>query len=192
MSENMKLISTDEELKVFNDPYRMKIIKTFQQSKTPLTVKGCADIMGEVPANVYYHVQKLIKIGILALHHQEIINGITAKYYHLPFKNFLISIKENDETQKLKQLTQVHRIISRLIDDFKDNFMKASALANEKKLVDDSDIGLITSNEIYLTEEEFNQMRDYFATILKNQQMLEADPDKKKYLFLGGLAKMDD
>lgn len=186
MTENIRVISTEEELKIFNDPYRMKIIRTFQKSKLPLTVKGVADLMEEVPAKVHYHVKKLLKIDILKLDHTEVINGITAKYYVMPFKSFTISVKSSDD-QKYQSLAQAHSILTRVIDDFKEEFMKSSSVAVEKNVTDDSEVGLLASNELYLSKEEFHEISTFFTELSHKYQ--ENSPEKNKYVFIGGLGK---
>ncbi len=188
MGDNFRVIKTEKELKVFNDPYRMKIIRTFQQSDEPLTVKGCADIMGEVPAKIHYHVKKLLDIEILTLDHVEIINGINAKYYKLPKKSFTISLKGTEDESSMSHLTHVHTIISNVIEDFKDSFMKSSAKAAEKKCQDPSETGFIVSNQVELTKEEFEEVSEYLAKVHKKYKNKSAD--KKKYTFIGGLSRV--
>lgn len=190
MDDNLRIISTKEELKIFSDPYRMKIIKTFQRSTTPLTVKGCADLMGEVPANVHYHVKKLLKINILELDHIEVINGINAKYYKLPKSSFTISLKEEDDIELYQRLTQVHNLVSQIMDDFKEDFMKSSSYAVEHKKKKDSEVGMMAANSIYLTEEQF----DHLSNILSNipEEYKKDGENKQLYSFLGGLARKDE
>ncbi len=190
MDKDFRVIKTEKELKVFNDPYRMKIIRTYQQSDDPLTVKGCADIMGEVPANVHYHVKKLLDIEILVLDHIEIINGINAKFYKLPKKSFTISLKGAEDEPTLSHLTHVHTIISNVIEDFKDNFMKSSAKAAENKSEELHETGLIASNHIKLTKEEFNEVSEYLTKLSKKYK--NDKPGKKKYTFIGGLSRVLD
>ena len=187
MEEDMRVISTLEELKVFNDPYRMQIIRTFQQSKDPLTVKGCADIMNEVPAKVHYHVQKLLKINILQLDHIEVINGINAKYYTMPKKSFTVSLKGDSSIDLYQNLAHVHNMVSRLMDEFKDAFMKSSSHAVENDLKQDKEVGLLTSNTIHLTEEEFEELSKFLTTSAEKYK--ENQENKREYTFFAGLAK---
>ncbi len=190
MDDNLRVISTKEELKIFSDPYRMKIIRTFQKSSTPLTVKGCADLMGEVPANVHYHVKKLLKVNILELDHIEVINGINAKFYKLPKTSFTISLKEDDGIELYQRLTQVHNLVSRLMDDFKEDFMKSSSYAVEHKVKGESEIGMMSAKSVYLTEEEFNKISKMLSEIPDDYK--EDGENKILYSFLGGLAKKNE
>ncbi len=183
MDDNIKVITTEEELKVFNDPYRMKIIREFQRSETPLTVKGCADILGEVPAKVHYHVQKMLKVNFLELDHVEVVNGINAKYYKLPHKQFTISLKE-DESDILKRMPQIHSILHNMLEDFKESFMKSSALAVESQKEDTS---YIVANQLELTEEEFIEVREYITNLATKYN--KKREDTFTYKFLVGLSK---
>ncbi len=180
---NIKVITTEEELKVFNDPYRMKIIRVFQRSETPLTVKGCADILGEVPAKVHYHVQKMLKVNFLELDHIEVVNGINAKYYRLPHKQFTISLKD-DETDLLKRIPQVHSIIHNMLEDFKESFMKSSATAVENK---EEDSSYMVANQLELTEDEYKEVRDYVTSLAKKYN--KKREGTTTYKFLGGFSK---
>lgn len=58
--------------------------------KKPATVKQIADKLGEVPANIHYHVKKLEKSNIVSLDHTEEIRGIIAKYYKPTAERFEI------------------------------------------------------------------------------------------------------
>lgn len=187
MGDDMRIISTEEELKVFNDPYRMKIIRTYQKADQPLTVKMCADIMDEVPAKVHYHVKKLLKINLLVPHHTEDINGITAKYYHLPNKSFTISLKDTNEETMYHQLTQVHQMVSNLMEDFKEEFMKATSHGVKDRTVNDADVGMLTSVEVELSEKEFEEVSSYLVDITKKYN--KTDEEKRTYVFLAGLGR---
>ncbi|PQP89629.1 helix-turn-helix domain-containing protein, partial [Paenibacillus sp. AR247] len=53
-----KELSTIEEIRIYSDPYRLKILSCFQKADQPMTIKDIADKLGEVPAKVYYHAKK--------------------------------------------------------------------------------------------------------------------------------------
>ena len=97
---NTRIITTGEELKIISDPYRMEIINTYRSKDIALTATECANLMGEIPSKVHYHVKKLLKINILALDHIKVINGINAKYYKLPKPTIMIRLKD-EEQQKM-------------------------------------------------------------------------------------------
>lgn len=187
MEDNTRTISTEEELKIFSDPYRLKIINVFQENEQPLTVKGCADIMGEVPAKVYYHVQKLIRIEILELDHTKIINGIKAKYYKLVKRRFNIRLDNQNQQDMYNSLNHVQNFLVKLLDDFRDDMIKATREAVDKNIEDETEVGMLTGNNVYLTEEEYKKVTETMIKITDDHT--KPGKDKKKYNFIGGLSR---
>ena len=62
----------------------------------PLTPKQIADRMELSPSSVQHHLQKLLALGLVELHHTETIHGITARYYRVAAKTVRIgSLTEN-------------------------------------------------------------------------------------------------
>lgn len=190
MNDDIRIISSEEELKVFSDPYRLKIINVFQANKEPLTVKGCADIMGEVPAKVYYHVKKLIKIDILVLDHIEVINGINAKYYRLVKDRFSVKLENSDQQNMYRQLNHVQRIIVQFLDEFKEDIIQATQYSVDNKVDKDSEVGLLSSTNVYLTEEEYKRVQELLIEIGETHQ--DDGEGKEQYNFVGGLARKRD
>lgn len=190
MEDQFKVIKTEEELKIFSDPYRMKIINVFNSSSEPLTVKGVADILGEVPAKVHYHVKKLISINILELDHVEIINGINAKYYRMPIKRFRVDLMTDEENaeDRIKHVDHVTRFMIQMIDSFKEDVVKRSENLKEKQL-DKERVGLITKKDIYLTEEEYKEAVEFIIDLTSK---IERSPEKTKFSFLGGITKKEE
>ena len=190
MDDNMRIIKSEEELKIFSDPYRLKIINTYQTQGLPLTVTQCAKILGEVPAKVHYHVKKLIKINILELDHIELIKGINAKYYKLPKSTFTIQVEDGGPQNLYKQLNQTTNLIVRLIDGFKDNFILSSQRAVEEKIQVATEVGFLTVKDIFLSEEEFKHLNDFLIKTSDNK--IKFDKDKKHYSFIAGLSRKLD
>lgn len=188
MDENIRVISSEEELKIFSDPYRLKIINVFQANKEPLTVKGCADIMGEVPAKVYYHVKKLIKIDILELDHVEIINGINAKYYKLVKDRFSVKLENSDQQNMYRQLNHVQNLLVQVLDDFKEELISSTKNAVDNMVEKDSEVGMLSGSHIYLTEEEYKEVYELLIKI--SDSHTEKGPEKKEYSFIGGLSRI--
>ncbi len=188
MDKEIRVISTTEELKVISDPFRLQIINTYRRQDEPLTVKGCADMMHEVPAKVHYHVKKLLAVNVLVLDHIEIVNGINAKFYKLPNNSFKLALEDNDETMStnLKYLTNV--VISQL-EGFKMDFIEVTQKAARDKEKNPHEIGWLSSSEIYLSEEEFDDVQTYIFNIIENKE--KKDHKKKRYTFITGMSRKD-
>ncbi len=189
MDENTRVITTDEELKIFSDPYRIKIIKTYQKYDVPLTVKQCADYMGEVPAKVHYHVKKLKSINVLELDHVEIINGINAKYYYLPQTGFTVKLLDENSELKYKQLNTVESIMANTFDDFRKDFSIATKKVIDSKTLAPTEVGIVSGDYVYLSKDDYYELIEKVTELIK--QHSTKDKNKKRYSFLAGLAKSE-
>lgn len=103
-------LKTMKEIKIISHPMRMKILKQYYGFSKPATVKQIADHMHEVPANIHYHVKKLVEIGVLELDHTEVVNGIVAKYY-LPTAQ-TIKIEDDESAFKPGSISEYDVLIS--------------------------------------------------------------------------------
>ena len=179
-------LKTDEEVKIAWDPYRLKILSTFRLSKEPLTVKQVADRMGEVPAKVHYHVQKLIRIDMLELIKTETIRGIVAKYYTAKYSGSDIGRTVSDDAV-VKYTRNAHY----------SNLALAHAKFRESMTLTDqvmktrADIMLADSvvvfRKMYLSTEE----RDEFLSMIQEALLKYKKPGKgkKEYGYMGGLTR---
>ncbi len=185
-------LKTLSDIKTFSDPYRMLIYKTFSNSDEAITIKRVADLMGEVPAKVYYHAKKLIKLGVLELDHEENINGIIAKYYKTTKRQIIMSHDSLDEKQLPSMLSETQKMVSNVIDDAKAEFINAmQSMAQNEQTEEDSDEGdggLIVSR-IHLTKQEAEDLYKYLLDLSEKKKSEEKD-DTSKYLFFNGLIEL--
>ena len=186
MVQDTKVLRTDEEIKIFADPYRNRIIKAFLESATPLTVTQVANIMGEVPANVHYHLKKLLKINVLELHHIEVVKGINAKYYQLAYENFKLSTssEEVNETKVDKQFARIKELIFSEIDEFRKEVSimpKFDPNAEEPR-------GIFGRRDIYLSTEEFSKLNKIITKFMA-EKMVKDDTKNKYSVLLGAFIK---
>lgn len=158
---NIKKLSTIEEIRIYSDPYRLKILTTFQQFNRPATIKEVADEMGEVPAKVYYHAKKMESIGLLLLAHTKLINGITAKYY-LPFDGH-IHIKREEVENATDQViaSETQKLLGELYDKSKSRFLESLQPNSASHLM---------NQEVFLTEEEATAFLDYITDFMNKHQ----------------------
>ncbi|WP_297077943.1 transcriptional regulator [uncultured Enterococcus sp.] len=75
-----------EQQKVLANPTRSKIVAMLYE--TPMTSKQVADTLKLNPGTTYYHIQQLLKHGILSIHNTETKKGIIEKYYTAKTKLF--------------------------------------------------------------------------------------------------------
>lgn len=191
MSKNVRIIKTDEEFKIVADPYRMKILSVFLDHEEPKTVKQVADLLHEVPANIHYHVKKLLSIQIIELDHIEEINGINAKYYRATANSIKFDVR--DDLKGMGRSIQVDRMTKVLfdnIDSFKDDLIKR---ANEIKTLEHKEIvddGFLSSGHIYLTKDDFEEINTYLKEFYINHR--QKKPNSIQYASLFGVIKKTD
>jgi DNA-binding transcriptional regulator GbsR (MarR family) len=188
MDEKVRLIQTEKEIKIFSDPYRLKIIKTYQRNKKPMTVKNVADDMGEVPANVHYHVKKLLSINILELDHIEVVNGINAKYYKLVNDEFHIDFSNvNNSVEYEKSISHVESIMEKILDEFKQNFSQLAKEKKDKNTKDETLNGMFLSPSIYLSAEESKAFKKDLNELIERYS--NYDKTKIEYSMIFGMLK---
>lgn len=147
-----KVLSTIEEVKIYSDPYRIQILNMYNKQGRPSTVKEIADLMGEVPAKVHYHVKKLESIGLLSMVSTREINGIVAKYYE-PFKGEIHLRHEDEENSPLKQVfrSETMKLLNEMYEQSRQRFMKQAEHGDRM-------FGQISDMALYGTREEMEQL----------------------------------
>lgn len=179
--DKVKVLCSLEEVKALSEPYRFKILNCFYEINKPATVKQIADKLGEVPANIHYHVKKLEKFNIIELDHTEEIRGIIAKYYKPTAERFEIKCTEDiDRTAKTLMLGETQRMLSKLYDDSKETFLN-QLIENSSLKQGDKRTGTITVEDVFLTEEEAIEFTKYINDFLNRHKALEAASKKIKY-----------
>ncbi len=183
MSE-IRHIQTDEEIKIFSDPYRMRIINAYIKAGEPMTVKGVADLMGEVPAKVHYHVKKLISIDILKLDHTEVINGITAKYYALTTDQFRVAY-QNTSGQKALFDSTTNMILS-VVDDYKTDIVRNAEYIKTHEADDqDAKNGYFAKETLRLNREEYDAFEKEMIELYSKYRAKVSDDQVPYDMFVG-------
>lgn len=70
---------TIEQQKLLASALRIKLLHTLKE--TPRTVKQVADLLGETPGNIHYHIKRLEAGNLLELVETKAVGGIMEKYY---------------------------------------------------------------------------------------------------------------
>lgn len=78
------VLATKKELDIYINPRRQEILRQMQIINQPVTPKELSRRLNISASSVQHHMQKLESLGVVKLHHTELIRGITAKYYWMP------------------------------------------------------------------------------------------------------------
>jgi len=170
-------LKTMKEIKVISHPLRMKILKTYYGFSVPATVKQIADHMGEVAANIHYHVKKLIEIGVLELDHTEVVNGIVAKFYKPTAHTIKI---EDDDSVDRSKISEYDVLVANFFDENKKSFLKIL----ETDSTEVKEVPLV-STTLHLTPEDYADLVDYLKNI--SARYKKPSEDTRPCMFFGGL-----
>lgn len=185
-------LTTIDEIKVFSDPYRLKILNCILETDKPMTVKQIGVALGEKPSKVHYHVQKLVAVDILALDHTENINGIIAKYYLPTAEDFIIKVEE--KVKKSVNQQEIEGLLGGVLDHAKESFASQIIKVEEykrhhhiDKLPDNEKInGGISFESIYVTENELKEITSYMSKVFEKYKKCHRDEEVKKCQLLFG------
>lgn len=153
-----------EDIKIFIDPFKLKILNYMRAVATSLTVKQIADGLGEVPSKIHYHIKKLEGIGIVEIERTEEIRGIVAKYYKIIPEEITISHEDykDEETRNMKSI--LARNLSEIFDDAKNKFI--NAIKSEDDDFKENMDGVIKNKTIYTDEEGLRKINNEINEIL--------------------------
>lgn len=165
---NKKTLYTDKEVRIFADPYRSRIMEVFFIHKgKSFTSKQIADMMGEAPSKVNYHIKKLVSIDVLHIDHTEKINGITASFYILPYDAIVLD-KESVTNSLFRKSAKNFRFANYHIHKgrFENHLDIGLQLADEDPEKDKFHFES-TNFKLYIKEEEFQEVSKRMFDVLR-------------------------
>lgn len=182
MKESITL-KTMKEIKIISNPIRMKVLKNYYTYGAPATVKQMAVHMGEVPANIHYHVKKLLEIKVLELDHTESVNGIIAKFYVPTAKTIKIDDEDSDHINGI--IDEKELILKNLFDQAKGEFVENMSSGDKH-----SEAGTVVYTQVDLSETELEEVLGFIKEISERKGRGGED-DFKKYLFFSGIVRLE-
>lgn len=185
--DKKKVLSTIEEIKAYNDPYRLKIFLNFSKIGRPATSKEIADIMGEAPSKIHYHVKKMEKAGILVLSYTKMVNGITAKFYEPAAETITVENPYLDDNSRKIMVGEISKAIGKMYDEAKEKFIDQYEKYESQPDNDKYKYSCMLS-ELHFTDEEAKQL---LAIVNKAKNRSEAEiKDEKAYSFFMSYIKV--
>jgi len=177
--EKEKVLTSLEEIKVFTDPFRMKIL--FALDEEPLTVKQLADRLGEVPSKVHYHVKELERIGVLEIVDKKEKAGIVEKYYFPTAERFRVErIVEKEDGWK----DHVENLWEIMFKNAAEDFRKYLGKRHE------GDKEIMNYGILNLTDEEVDELKKKLEELI--ERSCNRRKDTKAYTYIVGLFKKYD
>jgi len=186
--DKIRDLNTENEIKIFSDPYRLKIIKTIKEIGRSTTVKEIADKMNEVPAKVHYHLKKLEKIEVLELDYTKEINGIIAKYYRLTADAYRINYDNIGKDFENKVVSTAEMVVFNLLEEFKKDVQMATQLDDSEK----NNGGIVSQDYLFLDETKYKNFESELKGLVAKYSSENVDEKDPKYSFFIGFLKIGE
>lgn len=178
-NNNYIVLSTDKELKVLMSPIRQKIIKVMRREGKTVNAKQLADKLNISSSSIQHHIKLLQQVGIVEFDHNEIINGITAKYFRLSEKTIRIGQDINDDLSSERDVL-ARNILSKTYNGYKELILKKRLLLSEEYRKGNKIADQMTG-VVHLTIEEANELFDIIENFMKNH--LKSSEDTHPFEF---------
>ncbi|WP_327609301.1 ArsR/SmtB family transcription factor [Virgibacillus tibetensis] len=124
--------------KVISNPLRSRMIALLYEQ--PMTPKQTADTLGKNPGTVYYHIQQLVKHGILEVESVSTEKGIVEKYYRAKAISFRNPEQETPLGQVDRREGNIYlskKLVKQLGEDVQDLLLKYGHLSYKEKDVEE-------------------------------------------------------
>lgn len=184
--EEQLYLETEEQIKAFTHPYRLKILQALRDYRKPATATDIARLLGDGPGKVHYHVKILEHAGIVRVVDTLMINGILARKYEPSAEHYIIK----PETVHSDQKNDLYKMISkRFKDGFKQFFY--SSFDNQ---IEDTGVrprSFLYEFVVYCNDDEWISIQKLLNELSKNY----AHPDKnrkKRKIFIAGATEYAD
>lgn len=189
-NENLIVLKTDKELKILMSPMRQKIIRLMSREGKPVTAKYIADKINISPSSAQHHIKQLQQVGIIEFDHNEIINGITARYLRLSDKTISIGQDINDELSSERDvlsrniLSNTYSEYQKLLTSKREELIEEYKKGN--KMVDQ------LSGVVHLTTEKANELYDIVNNFVKKHSKASKNTHPFEYVLLAFRADLND
>lgn len=164
MDDNLETyeLETIEQLRAIADELRVRIVK--QLAHQAMTVTQLAELLGEAPNKLHYHVRELERVGLVKKVETREKGAILEKYYRAVAKhiitppNLLSGMAPNEAAAVLNELAQ----------SFFQAFTRAAGQAMRAPAEDErNQTVLFASSYYWLTSEELDQVNEQIQALLR-------------------------
>jgi len=188
--KNYIVLRTDKELKIFMSPVRQKIIKIMSREGRSETSKHIADKLNTSPSSAQHHIKQLEQIGIIEFDHNEIINGITARYLRLSDKTVSIGQDLNDGLS-LERDALARSIINETYNGYNELITSKRELISEEyrngnRLVDQ------LTGVVHLTTHEANELFSIIDDFIKKHSRASDNTHPFEYALIAYRSDLND
>ena len=178
--EDTLVIDTLDQLKVFADPLRQRLLQAF--CCNPATVKQVAEGMGEKPTRLYHHVDLLEQNGFLEIVETKQVRGTVEKTYQTVARKIIVdhamvgSLEEEADEPELKNILM--NALQACLVDARDNLDEEFLHRKTQPAV------VIAQAKVQMTPTQLKVFEEKLDTLLKEINTLEyGDEEQAVYSF---------
>lgn len=180
--KNHIVLKTDKELKILMSPVRQKIIKIMGREGKPVTSKHIADKLNISPSSAQHHIKQLEQVGIIEFDHNEVINGITARYLRLSDKTVSIGQDFNDDLSSERDVL-AKSIINETYNGYCELMMSKREFLSEEYKIGNKLADQMTG-VVHLTANEANELFSIIDDFIKNHSRASDDTHPFEYALI--------
>jgi len=178
--EDTLVIDTLDQLKVFADPLRQRLLQAF--CCNPATVKQVAEGMGEKPTRLYHHVDLLEQNGFLEIVETKQVRGTVEKTYQTVARKIIVdhamvgSLEEETGDPEVKNV--IINTIQACLVDARDNLDEEFLQRKHQPAV------VIAQAKVQMTPTQLKVFEEKLDTLLQDISALEhGDEEQTVYSF---------
>jgi DNA-binding transcriptional ArsR family regulator len=173
-------LETDEQIKAFTHPYRLKVLQALRDSAGPATATDIARTLGDGPGRVHYHVKILEQAGLIQLVDTLMINGILARRYEPAAKQYVVK----PEAIQVDQKQDFYKIISKRFREGLRQFLDSS-FETKPESHSARPRSFLFEFKLFCTDEEWLELQRQLVSA--NEQYSRQEPGRTlRRLFIAG------
>ena len=182
------LLDTEERIKAFTHPYRMKLVHVFRETRRPMTATEVAKVLGDGPGKAHYHMRILESAGIVTVVRTESVNGITARYYEPTARHYSVSDAARGNVGGEPMRDEVARMISRRFRDGLRAFLDRTTRVMDETAGDAStrgDEAFLFEHVVHCDDAQWLVIRNTIDELV-NRHAVPVPGTKSRRLFVAG------
>ncbi len=160
-----------EQIKVFADPLRIRILELLGEERT---TKQVAEILGEPPTRLYHHVAALERVGLIRLARTRQARGALEKYYVAVAKAFSADPRLFSSREGAQAREATHGIAVQFLENTAAELRALLEADKSPKTLEEE--GVLSFLEVRGSARELRAIRAKLAKILKDCMTSKAGP----------------
>lgn len=144
------IIERLEQLRVLADPLRVRILE--QLVHRPMTMSQLGEQFGESTNKMHYHVHELERFGFIKLVEKRERGGFLEKYFRAVAKDFTLAPNLLLTSPNSEAISAIREVFEQIVQG------AAQSLSRRAEHADTSETVSLTSETLWLTEEEFREV----------------------------------